>query len=161
MVVLIESVVGIFLFTIIIVLVTLKDPIASVGDYPPAIRKKCMELGLVEERKKRFTKGDIVRKTAAMLVFIAALSWTLKCFNGAQTFWQGFRDSYLIWLIIDWYDGLILDCVWFCHSRWVRIPGTEDMEEYKDYRFHIRQSGIGMLLGLPACIAVGLFTALL
>ena len=56
MVVLIESVVGIFLFTIIIVLVTLKDPIASVGDYPPAIRKKCMELGLVEERKKRFTK---------------------------------------------------------------------------------------------------------
>jgi len=94
MVVLIESVVGIFLFTIIIVLVTLKDPIASVGDYPPAIRKKCMELGLVEERKKRFTKGDIVRKTAAMLVFIAALSWTLKCFNGAQTFWQGFNSRW-------------------------------------------------------------------
>ena len=161
MVVLIESVVGIFLFTMIIVLVTLKNPIASVGDYPPAIRKKCMELGLVEERKKRFTKGDIVRKTAAMLVFIAAFSWILKYFNGVQTFWQGFRDSYLIWLIIDWYDGLILDCVWFCHSRRVRIPGTEDMEEYKDYRFHIRQSSIGMLLGLPACIAVGLFTALL
>ena len=161
MAVLIESVVGIFLFTMIIVLVTLKNPIASVGDYPPAIRKKCMELGLVEERKKRFTKGDIVRKTAAMLVFIAAFSWILKYFNGVQTFWQGFRDSYLIWLIIDWYDGLILDCVWFCHSRRVRIPGTEDMEEYKDYRFHIRQSSIGMLLGLPACIAVGLFTALL
>ena len=45
MVVLIESVVGIFLFTIIIVLVTLKDPIASVGDYPPAIRKKMHGIG--------------------------------------------------------------------------------------------------------------------
>ena len=98
MVVLIESVVGIFLFTIIIVLVTLKDPIASVGDYPPAIRKKCMELGLVEERKKRFTKGDIVRKTAAMLVFIAALSWTLKCFNGmGRITGIGCLTRYFIW----------------------------------------------------------------
>src|SRR5699024_12343622 len=51
-----------------------------------------------------------------------------------------------------------LDCIWFCHSKKVRIPGTEDMEEYKDYRFHIRQSCIGMLLGLPACLAVGVIT---
>ena len=61
---------------------------------------------------------------------------------------QGFIESYLIWLIIDWYDALILDCIWFCHSRKVRILGTEEMKEYKDYRFHIKQSCIGMLLGL-------------
>ena len=36
-----------------------------------------------------------------------------------------------------------------------------DMEEYKDYRFHIKQSCIGMLLGLPACLAVGTITAIL
>ena len=35
------------------------------------------------------------------------------------------------------------------------------MEEYKDYRFHIRQSCIGMLLGLPACLTVGAITAIL
>ena len=69
-------------------------------------------------------------------------------------------DSYLIWLIIDWYDALILDCLWFCHSKKVRIPGTEDMEEYRDYRFHIRQSCIGMALGLHACLAVGALTAI-
>ncbi len=41
------------------------------------------------------------------------------------------------------------------------IPGTEDMDEYRDYRFHIRQSCIGMLLGLPACLGVGALTVLL
>ena len=45
-----ESLVGIVLFTIIIVPFTLRDPLISVGDYPPAIREKCIELGLVEKR---------------------------------------------------------------------------------------------------------------
>ena len=135
MVIIIESLIGILLFTILIVPLTLKNRLTSVGDYPPAIREKCMELGLIEKREQRFTKADILRK--------------------------GFRDAYLIWLTIDWYDALVLDCIWFCHSKKVRIPGTEDMEEYKDYRFHIKQSCIGMLLGLPACLAVGVITAIL
>lgn len=159
MTIMIESLIGIALFTVLIVSLTLKDPLASVGDYPPAIRNKCIELGLIEDRRQRFTKADILRKGIAMVVFVFIFAFILKWLNGADTFWKGFWDSYLIWLIIDWYDALILDCIWFCHSKKVRIPGTEEMEEYKDYRFHIRQSCIGMLLGLPACLAVGVITA--
>ena len=50
MVVMIESLIGILLFTILIVPLTLKNPLISVGDYPPAIREKCIELGLIEKR---------------------------------------------------------------------------------------------------------------
>ncbi len=155
-VIMIESLIGIVLFTAVIVSLTLKDPLTSVGDYPPAIQKKCIELGLIEDRKKRFTKADYIRKGAALIVFAAFLAFVVRQFNGADSFWEGFGISYLIWLIIDWYDALILDCIWFCHSKKVRISGTEDMAEYKDYLFHIRQSCIGMLLGLPACLLAGL-----
>ena len=161
MVIFIESLIGIILFTIIIVALTLKDPLTSVGDYPPDIREKCIELGLIAERKQRFTRADIIRKGIAAAAFVLIFALVLKKYNGADTFLQGFAESYLIWLIIDWYDALVLDCIWFCHSRKVRIPGTEDMKEYKDYWFHIRQSCIGMLLGLPACLAVGVITAIL
>ena len=54
MAVMIESLIGILLFTILIVPLTLKNPFASVGDYPPAIREKCMELGLIEKKEQRF-----------------------------------------------------------------------------------------------------------
>lgn len=155
-VVMIESLIGIVLFTAVIVSSTLKDPLTSVGDYPPAIQKKCIELGLIKDRKKRFTKADYIRKGAALIVFAVFLAFVVHKFNGAGTFLEGFGISYLIWLIIDWYDALILDCIWFCHSKKVRIPGTEDMEEYRDYLFHIKGSCIGMLLGLPACLSVGL-----
>lgn len=155
--VLIESIIGIVLFTVIIVSLTLKDPLTSVGDYPPAIQKKCIELGLIEDRKTRFTKSDYIRKGAAVIVFAMFFAFVLSKFNGADTFLKGFGISYLIWFIIDWYDALVLDCIWFCHSKKVRIPGTEDMTEYRDYLFHIKQSCIGMLLGLPACLLTGLF----
>lgn len=155
--VLIESIVGIVLFTVIIVSLTLKDPLTSVGDYPPAIQKKCIELGLIEDRKTRFTKSDYIRKGIAIIVFAIVFAFVLNKFNGADTFLKGFGISYLIWFIIDWYDALVLDCIWFCHSKKVRIPGTEDMVEYKDYLFHIKQSCIGMLLGLPVCLLTGLF----
>ena len=49
MAVMIESLIGILLFTVLIVSLTLKNPLTSVGDYPPAIREKCMELGLIEK----------------------------------------------------------------------------------------------------------------
>ena len=160
MVVMIESLIGILLFTILIVPLTLKNPLISVGDYPPAIRERCIELGLIEKREQRFTREDIIRKGTALVVFVFVFAFILKQFNGADTFWKGFRDSYLIWLIIDWYDALILDCLWFCHSKKVRIPWTEDMEEYRDYCFHIWQSCIGMALGLPACLAVRALTAI-
>ena len=74
---------------------------------------------------------------------------------------QGFGYTFVIWLAITWYDALILDCLWFCHSKRMRIPGTENMQEYGDYLFHIKASIIGTLIGLPACAIVGLVVQIL
>ena len=57
---------------------------------------------------------------------------------------------------MDWWDALVIDCIWFCHSKKAVIPGTEGMKEYKDYWFHIKGALIGMLYGVPAAILVGL-----
>ena len=40
MLLLIESLIGIALFTLIVVPLDRKDPLAVIGDYPPAIRKR-------------------------------------------------------------------------------------------------------------------------
>ena len=85
--VMIESLIGILLFTVLIVSLTLKNPLTSVGDYPPAIREKCMELGLIEKREQRFTRADILRKGIALLAFVFIFAVVLKQFNGADTFW--------------------------------------------------------------------------
>ena len=161
MVLFIECLIGVILFGISAIYLTARDPLGAIGDYPPAIRQRCIELGLIEKREKRFTKSDLIRKGLAMVLFAVVFAFIMRHVNKAVTFKQGFSESYVIWLVICWFDALVVDCVWFCHSPKVRIPGTEDMKEYHDYLFHIRQSLIGTLLGLPVCLLVGLFVQVL
>ena len=160
MILALEIVVGIALFTLIVVPMTLRDPVGALGDYPPDIRERCVELGLITGTKQRFSRAELLRKGIAMLVLAALLALILVKINGDRGFWQGFRDAYIIWLAITWFDALVLDCGWFCHTKRVQIPGTEGMAGYRNYGFHLRQSCIGSLLGLPACAVVGLAVAL-
>lgn len=156
MALLVECIVAVVLFSAFVIPSTARDPLGWISDYPPAIRKRCEELGLVTPQKRRFSAADIVRKSLAVVVLVTGLALLLRRVNGDTTFWQGFRDSFVIWLAITWWDALVVDCGWFCHSPRVRIPGTEDMPEYHDYLFHIQQSCIGTVIGLPACALVGL-----
>ena len=161
MILLFECLIGIILFALIVVPMGLKDPLGVISDYPPAIRKKCEELGLVKKSEKRFSAKDLLRKTLAIIVLVVVAVLVMIKINYAKSFWQGFLNTFIVWLAITWFDAIVLDCIWFCHSRRMRIPGTEDMNEYQDYLFHIKQSCIGTLIGIPVCAVVGLFVALL
>ena len=156
MIIIIECLVSIVLFTLIIVPSVMKNPLDHICDYPKPIMEKCYELGLAERREKRFSKKDIVRKFLVCIVFAFLFSLVLYKVNGVTTFLGGALSAYVIWLSVTWYDALIIDCIWFCHSKKVQIPGTENMKEYKDYWYHIRQSLIGTLLGIPVALLVGL-----
>ena len=100
-------------------------------------------------------------KIVAVAVLLAGLVLLLTRVNGCTTFWQGFRDSFIVWLAVTWWDALVVDCGWFCHSPRTRIPGTEDMPDYHDYLFHVRQSCIGTAIGLPVCLLVGVLVQVL
>ena len=160
MTLLIECIIGIILFTIIVIPIALINPKYIVGDYPPEIIKRCIELKIIPERKQRFTKGELLKKIIAFIIFIPLLAFIVYNFNGANTFANGFIDSYIIWLAVCWYDALILDCIFFCNIKRFRISGTEDMKEYKNYWFHIKGSIRGNLIGIFACMLVGLLVML-
>lgn len=156
MVLLIECIIAIVVFTIIVMPVALINPKYIIGDYPPEIIKRCIELKIIPERKTRLTKKEVLKKVIACILFVIILAYIVYRFNGANTFANGFMDSYIIWLAVCWYDALILDCIFFCNVKRFRIPGTEDMKEYKDYLFHIKGSIRGSLIGIPACCLIGL-----
>ena len=97
-----------------------------------------------------------------ILIVVFILAAIVYFVNDCRTFLSAFGTCMLIWTIIDWYDALILDCLWFCHSKKVRMAGTEDMDkEYKDYLYHIRGSAVGMVLGLVVSLLVGTAVTLL
>ena len=86
MILFIEIIIGIILFTILIVPRVLKDPLSAIGDYPPQIRRRCVELGLVEDRKKRFSKKEMLRKCLCMIVLPVVFALIMYKINGTTSF---------------------------------------------------------------------------
>ena len=131
-------------------------------NYPPEIVQRLIKLGMVSGNTPPSEWQRVKKKWPAILVVGALLGLLVRYANGCTTFLSGLGTAYLLWLIVDWYDALIVDCVLFCHSRRFVIPGTEDMAEaYHNYMFHIRGSCVGMLIGLPCCLLAGALAALL
>ena len=159
-VILIETLVLIVLFTIAVATGS-KNPVDTVYDMPQPIIDSCLELGLIDESRKADSPQTRKKKLAAAIVILLVLTLVLYFVNHAADFLQGFLISYVIWLIVDWYDCFVIDWIWVCHSKKLIIPGTEDlMDFYKDYRFHFIASLKGMVIGLPVCLLAGVLVQL-
>lgn len=158
---LIESIIACALFTLFVFLMS-RDPVKTIFNYPPAIIERCDQLGLVDSSNKPGGTVFYVKKVTAMIVFGVLLGLLVRYVNGCTTFWCATFTAYGLWVVVNWWDAIVMDCVWFCHDKHFVIPGTEDMTAaYHDYWFHIKGALIGMLLGIPAALAAGVIVILL
>ena len=155
MIVLIECIVLCVIFTLM-VCVMAKNPIATLYNYPPKIREKVESM---EEYKDKIptTKNKIVAKLLASVMIVILVSLILRYINGYTTFIEGFGYSLLIWTIVNIYDAVVMDIIWFRHSPEFVFKGTEDMiKEYHNYWFHIKESLKGEVIGAIVCVIIGL-----
>ena len=159
-IIIIETIILGLLFTIMVYKMS-RNPIKELYNYPPKIQERVKSL---EQYKKDIPtqKKKISVKLVASLIIIIVISLIMKYINGYNSFLDGFKYSFIIWSIINWYDAIVLDCLWFCHSKQFIIKGTEDMvDEYHNYWFHIKGSIIGEIIGLFVCLIVGAIVTLL
>ena len=64
-------------------------------------------------------------------------------------------------IVADKMDMVVLDWGIFCHSKKIRIPGTEDMDkDYTDYLFHVKGAIKGTVLGIIVAILSGVIILL-
>ena len=93
----------------------------------------------------------------AFVLFVVVLSLILRFVNGYTTFGKAFGYGFLLWTIVNLWDAVVLDIIWFCHDPHFVIKGTEDMvSDYHDYWFHIKGFFIGEVLALVVCLLTGL-----
>ena len=155
MILVIESIALCVLFTIMVYVMS-REPIKTLYNYPPKIQERVKSL---DEYKWKIPtqKNKILAKSLASILIIAIISLTLRYVNGYTTFIEGFGYGFLLWTIVNIYDAVVMDIIWFCHDPYFVFKGTEDMvDEYHNYWFHIKGSLIGEVLALVICAIVGL-----
>ena len=59
------------------------------------------------------TGNKIVVKCIASVLFVIILSLILCFVKGYTTFAEGFGYGFLLWTIVNAYDAIVLDIIWF------------------------------------------------
>ncbi len=154
MVIVIESIILCALFTLMVFIMS-REPIKTLYNYPPKIQERVKSLpdykNLIPTQKNK-----LVAKVLASIIFLAILCVVLRYINGYKTFIESFKYGFLLWTIVNLYDAIVLDIIWFCHDKHFIFKGTEDMmDEYHNYWFHIKGFFIGELLALIICTIAG------
>lgn len=155
MVLLLQCVVCCLLFTLIILPAQYRDPLKMIMSYPPAVIRRVEELPQYRDSIRQREKAHIGKKLGGLIFFVillAAVAW----FSGCRNFAAAFRHVFILFAAVNAYDLIVLDWGVFCHSRKLRIPGTEDMDEaYTDYLFHVRGFAVGLALGCVVALLSG------
>ncbi len=147
MLLIIQSIIACFIFTILIMPSFYKNPLAHIMSYPPVIRKRIESLpqykDIIETKKKKHILAKYI--FACVLVIILGL---IAYFSNARTFSSAFFHVFILFFVVNIYDVIILDIGIFCRSKRAIIPGTEDMiDEYRSPWHHVKGGFIGVLLG--------------
>lgn len=151
MLLVIESIILCLLFTLMVYIISRK-PINTLYNYPPEIRKRVMSLEYYKGRISKSNNNKIIVKFIALIIFLFIMVFILRYINGYKGFIDAFKYGFLLWTIVNLYDLIVLDIIWFCHDPYFVFKGTEDMEsEYHNYLFHFKGFIIGEFLAIIIC----------
>ncbi|MCR5067624.1 MAG: hypothetical protein K6A14_06150 [Erysipelotrichaceae bacterium] len=150
----IESIILCAAFTLMVYVMS-RDPLKTVYNYPPRIQERVKSLPQYEG-KIPTQENKLAVKLIACLVFLIVLALILRYVNGCTTFLKAFGTGFLLWTVVNLYDAIVMDIIWFCHDPHFVIEGTEDMvADYHDYGFHLKGFMIGECLALVICALAG------
>ena len=155
MIIVIESVILCVLFTLMVFIMS-REPIKTLYNYPPKIQERVKSLDEYKDRVPT-QNNKVVAKLCASVIFLIIICLILRYINGHTTFIESFGYGFLLWTIVNLYDAIVLDIIWFCHDKNFIFKGTEDMiNEYHNYWFHIKGFFIGEILALIICGLAGI-----
>lgn len=152
---LLQCAAGCLLLTVIIMPAQYRDPLQMIMSYPPQVIRRVEQLPQYQGSIRQQKRSHLLKKLFGLFFFVIVLS-VLAAVSGCRSFAAAFVHVFTLFFAVNLYDLIVLDWGIFCHSKKLRIPGTEDMDDaYKDYGFHARGAAIGIALGMVVALMSG------
>lgn len=158
----VEAAAFLALFTALVMIPAMKNPVAGIHNYPPEIQEAYFQTH-ARIPTAPLSRRTVLIKSAGILLFALVLTGG-ALLAGASSFWQGFGYAVLLFVLVGAYDTFFLDWVLFARLKLFRLPGTEHMDKaYAQKWFHVKVilfpgSLYALILGLMVGGAVALFS---
>lgn len=159
MIFVVECIVACALFTAALEILCARRREIFTNDYPPVVTDKLRDLHIVGE-KTPAKKSDILRKLIAICIYAVLAALVLRFINGIETFLKAAVTAYLLWLVVDWYDFLVVDILLAPFDKFYKMAKVSPFDRSAVW-FHFKGSVRGMIIGLVFAPVVGLIVMLM
>lgn len=155
MILFIECFVLCIIFSLAVLPAQYHNPLSQFASYPAAIKQRVYELPEYKDFISEVERKNWIHK-AVSSIFMAAFLAVAAYFSGSRTFVTACVHVFIMFLTVNLYDLIVLDLFIFCHSKKLRIPGTEDMDkEYKNPWHHVKGAAKGIMIGTFVALLSG------
>lgn len=147
------------LFTLLVVLGTGGKAVNVLFFYPDAVQERAVEIGLATEagikrKKKRFM-------LPFMLIMFAALLLIIGLWNGSSSFKDAYLQCLLFLLVMNWYDGIVIDRLWVGRSSFWIIPELSGIPYIQSWKQVLKKRIIWSAVYAVAALIVALLIVLI
>ena len=142
------------LSSILLIVVLWINPRLFLQDYPDEIQAVVPPKTELEKRQALIPGIPFL----LLLFAVPFISTLILKHQSVETisFFSLFLNAFGVAFLFNLVDLLVLDWLLFCYITpgFLVIPGTEGMEEYKDYGYHFRAFLIGTILSIAAGLVI-------
>ena len=125
MMIVLQLVLYCLLFFLLVKAAAGNDGLRCLYFYPKEYQEEAFRRGLAEkETVARQSKRFMI---PFCLVMLAALAAILTFWNRAADFKTALWQAALFLVVMNWFDGLVIDMLWVGHSKFWAIPKMEDV----------------------------------
>lgn len=151
----VSLVVMIALYSVVVLKSLTGNPLRWKDQYPKNIQAEYYKHEHYEPMHA--SRASFLRKVFVVGFAIVLFSIVLSL-AGIQSGKMAVIVSYAMWLVLVWWDCLIIKFIFFGRLKELRLPGTEHMDdEYKGKWFHFARAIKYSVLGAFIALATGVF----
>lgn len=88
------------------------------------------------------------------IVIFVVLVMIIAIWNHVTDFKTAYLQAYLFLVVMNWFDGIVMDRLWVGHSKIWMIEGMEDVPYIKPWKLVITRRSLAMILYLIIALVV-------
>ena len=88
------------------------------------------------------------------IIMLVALVLIIAVWNQVTDFKTAYIQSVIFLIIMNWFDGIVIDQIWVGHSKIWKVQGMEDVPYVKPWKYTITRRSIATVMYLVIGLVV-------
>lgn len=120
--------------------------------YPKEYIEEAHKRGIAD-KDATMKKGKRFMIPFCIVIFVV-LVMIIVIWNHVTDFKTAYLQAYLFLVVMNWFDGIVMDRLWVGHSKIWMIEGMEDVPYIKPWKLVITRRSLAMVLYLIIALVV-------